>query len=86
MRLYRASALQETETLKCMQFQNDLAAGSLILCQCEGEGMGFTTEVAGRGGLLLTAQAPWLPGFSPARLPRRITNAASLAKSQFAKQ
>ena len=69
-----------------MQFQNDPAAGSLILCQCEREGMGFTTEVAGRGGLLLTAQSPWLPGFSPARLPRRITNAASLAKSQFAKQ
>ena len=34
------------ETLKYMQFQNDLAAGSLILCQCEGEAMGFTTEVA----------------------------------------
>ena len=69
-----------------MHFQNDLAAGSLILCQCKGEGMVFTTEVAGRGGLLLSAQVPWLLGFSPARLPQRITNAAFLAKSQFAKQ
>ena len=69
-----------------MHFQNDLAAGSLILCQCKGEGMRFTTEVAGRGGLLLTAQVPWLAEFSPTRLPGRITNAAFLAKSQFAKQ
>lgn len=38
--------------MKFMHYQNDRAAGSLILSQYEGEGMGFTTEGAERDYLL----------------------------------
>ena len=50
-----------------MHYQNDLAAGAWILSQCEGGGMGFTMEKQLEGvACFLTAQVPWLLGFSPA--------------------
>lgn len=68
-----------------MHYQNAPAAGTSILSQCEGVGMEIIMEEPEGVAGFLSAQVPALLGFSPTSLPGRITGAAVLSKSQFAK-